>query len=367
LTQDLDILNQGGFYPENVENEFDLQEMQIQQLDEEVNRSVRGNLTETWPEVGPPPERAGKLLAFTDDANAYPTVEVTDILVDLLSAILQAGPGISITIGDGIITISNTAPGGDAELQECWLLENASSGGGGGGADAETIRDIIGIALQGLGCVITVDDAGNTITVDCTQDATQEVIRDTVGATLVAGANVTITPNDGANTITIASSAVAGQPSSATLTGIAAEGPVAANKFLYTTAEDVFDSGSITTQALALLDDVSAAAMLTTLGAAAAPSGTFSANTLSVEVPLASGTLLIQGGKGTLAADTSGSIVFPTAYSIAPVCGVWGSLSDHTQEGSVDTVGAASTTGQAIINSAGGGTITYQWIAIGKK
>jgi hypothetical protein len=205
FTQDLDVLNQGGFYPENVENEFDLTQMQVQQVNQEVNRSVRGPLDNEWPELPTAPIRRAQLLGFTDDTNAYPTVDTFDIFFNMLASILQAGFGIEITIGDGIITITNTAPG-SGELQACWLLEDATSGGGGGAAgDAEFVRDTIGTALQGLGCVITVDDGTNTITVDCTTDTTGEVIRDFMGTALVAGSGITITPSDPGNTITISS------------------------------------------------------------------------------------------------------------------------------------------------------------------
>jgi hypothetical protein len=49
--------------------------------------------------------------------------------------------------------------------------------------------------------------------------AIAEFIRDTVAAALVAGANVTITPNDGSNTITIASSGGGGGSSWGGITG----------------------------------------------------------------------------------------------------------------------------------------------------
>lgn len=73
--------------------------------------------------------------------------------------------------------------------------------------DPELIRDTIGAALvAGAGITITVDDAANTITlaIDTTTEA--ERIRDVIAAALVAGTNVSITPNDGADTITIAAS-----------------------------------------------------------------------------------------------------------------------------------------------------------------
>jgi hypothetical protein len=77
------------------------------------------------------------------------------------------------------------------------------------GVDAEGVRDVIGAALvAGANITITVNDAGDTITIASTTD--QEVIRDTMGTALVAGTNVTITPNDAANTITIASTSTSG-------------------------------------------------------------------------------------------------------------------------------------------------------------
>lgn len=203
LTQDLDVLNQGGFYPENIENEFDLQEMQKQQLQEQITRSVRGQITESWPNLDPPPERAGKLLGFTDDANAYPTTDVTDLLVGLLAAILVAGPGISITIGSGTITISNTSPGAE---QDAWLLEDATAGGGGGSSgDAEFVRDTIALALvAGALTTITVDDPNDTITVAVDTTTLDERVRDTIGVALTAGTLITVTVNDAGDTITVA-------------------------------------------------------------------------------------------------------------------------------------------------------------------
>lgn len=40
-TQGLDLQNQGGFYPESMENQLDLLEMQIQQLAEQVGRTTQ--------------------------------------------------------------------------------------------------------------------------------------------------------------------------------------------------------------------------------------------------------------------------------------------------------------------------------------
>lgn len=208
FTQDLDVLNQGGFYPANVERELDLIEMHAQQLNEEQNRSVRGpinvktGVADEWPELAPSPERAGKLLGFTDDADAYPTTDTDDLLFNLLSAILVAGPGISITVGSGTITITNTSPGGGAE-QDCWLLEDATGGGGGSSGDAEFVRDTIFAALLGVGGTWTQNDPGDTITFTVDAAVSIEQVYDAIAASVTAGTGIIKATDDGANTTTL--------------------------------------------------------------------------------------------------------------------------------------------------------------------
>lgn len=86
------------------------------------------------------------------------------------------------------------------------------SGGGGGGLTTEQVQDVVGAQLvtngSHTGLTATYDDAGGgaiDLAVTITQ-YTDEMARDALAAALVAGSNVTITPNDGANTITIAAS-----------------------------------------------------------------------------------------------------------------------------------------------------------------
>jgi hypothetical protein len=202
LTQDLDVLNQGGFYPESVEQEFDISEMQIQQLQEQLNRSVKGPMTEQWPLLPPPPDRRGHLLGFTDDENAYPTIDVADSLLGLLLDILQAGVGISIThVGDHIV-ITNTMPG---DGSSSWLLEDSTAGVGGSGSsgDAEFVLDTVAAGLVGDGVTVTYDDAGNTITLTVTGSVDTEAVYDAIAAAITAGSGIVVTNDDAANTTTV--------------------------------------------------------------------------------------------------------------------------------------------------------------------
>lgn len=63
-TQDLDIVNAGGFYPETVEEQLDLIVMGVQQLADLAGRAVTVPVGETVSELLNADERAGRFLAF---------------------------------------------------------------------------------------------------------------------------------------------------------------------------------------------------------------------------------------------------------------------------------------------------------------
>ena len=141
----------------------------------------------------------------------------------------------------------------------------------------------------------------------------------------------------------------------------------AANQLIYSTGADAFAMTTLSAFARTLIDDGDASTARATLAALGLTSATFGTNTVSISLTLGNGdTLLIQGGTGSLAADSNGTISFGTAYSTAPVCIVSGGSSNVSHEGDVHPSAAASTTGIAICNSNGSATCTYTWFAIGK-
>jgi hypothetical protein len=74
----------------------------------------------------------------------------------------------------------------------------------------EQVRDVVAATLAaGSNVTVTPNDGADTITIAAMGDGSysDEQVRDVIAAALAAGANVTITPNDGADTITIAAAA----------------------------------------------------------------------------------------------------------------------------------------------------------------
>lgn len=71
----------------------------------------------------------------------------------------------------------------------------------------EQVRDVMAAALTaGSNVTITPNDGSDTITIDSAGGGgayTDEQVRDVIAAALVAGAHITVTPNDGSDTITI--------------------------------------------------------------------------------------------------------------------------------------------------------------------
>lgn len=110
------------------------------------------------------------------------------------------GEGLSLVDSYSAVTVAV-----DGLLVEVSVL---GTGGAGGGTDAEVVRDTIAAALvAGPNVTITPNDAGDTITISSSGGGVTdpEVVRDTMGSALVAGSNVTITPNDAGDQIVIAS------------------------------------------------------------------------------------------------------------------------------------------------------------------
>lgn len=153
LTQELDVLNQGGFYPENVENEFDLQTMGLQQLDEEIGRSLRVPIGDEMVLLPSAADRLGTVFGFSEatgvrELQTYANLAtlLAPYMATLLSAINKGDPGgnimavglfldgdtIDIPVGTDVIRTSGYSENGkggafyeyDAAVDAAYVIAN---------------------------------------------------------------------------------------------------------------------------------------------------------------------------------------------------------------------------------------------------
>lgn len=128
---------------------------------------------------------------------------IDDFSVTSLSA---SASGITVqdeggTVATGVTQIDFQGAGVDATAGTGEVVVTIPAG-----LTAEDVRDTIAAALvAGTGITITVDDGGDTITISSSAGGlTAEDVRDTIAAALVAGTGISITVDDAGDTITIA-------------------------------------------------------------------------------------------------------------------------------------------------------------------
>lgn len=97
LTQETSLRNQGPFFPETLEQAFDRIVMMVQQLQEQIDRTVKGLDGETFAPMAGKSELAGKFLAFDDDGEPY-AAEVIDTGSALFASEGDARTGTSTTV-----------------------------------------------------------------------------------------------------------------------------------------------------------------------------------------------------------------------------------------------------------------------------
>lgn len=150
------------------------------------------------------------------------------------------------------------------------------------------------------------------------------------------------------------------QPLDATLTALAGVS-TAADKLIYATASDTFTTATITSAARDLLDDTTAAAMLTTLGAFAVSASSIGSNSGYIKF---NNNLMFQWGTGTLSANSTDTVSFPQTYTTWAIPVASGGNSSTTREGDVVPY-ATGLSSFSIKNSAAGSAATYYWISVG--
>ena len=147
---------------------------------------------------------------FSGDASDTTFVFTGMVITDKLNIMIfvdgivqrEADYSLSNNGTDTTITFDTAPPLGTNNI----VMRGAVLTGGGGVYTDEMARDAIATALTaGTGVTITPNDGADTITVASSiTQYTDEMARDALGTALTAGTGVTITPNDGSDIITVA-------------------------------------------------------------------------------------------------------------------------------------------------------------------
>lgn len=154
--------------------------------------------------------------------------DFTEVSQDIIGSTIVAGSNINVTYNDslGEVTIAATATGGtnatnlsaSTTSNSVSVLSDTGTDAtipAANGTDAGVLTASDKSKLDGIAANATANSSDATLLNRANHTGTQtastvsdfaETVRDTMGTALVAGTNVTITPNDGADTITIAAS-----------------------------------------------------------------------------------------------------------------------------------------------------------------
>lgn len=147
-------------------------------------------------------EGAGIDLTYDDVANsltiASTITQYTDEMVDdRVSSLIQNGTGLSWTYVDGSNTLT-----GNVSLSP-FTTSNLSEGSNLYFTDERVDDRVAALLVEGAGIDMTYDDGANTLTIASTiTQYTDELAQDAVGTILVDSATIDFTYDDGLNTIT---------------------------------------------------------------------------------------------------------------------------------------------------------------------
>jgi hypothetical protein len=332
------IANLGGFYPEVINDSLDRATIQIQQLDERLDRALVIPVSSTASTQLPTPQ-SGALLGWNGGATEIVNYNATTIVgstsyryihrvvatasqtaftlpipyVVNASAIEAFVNGIRVEQGAGLdwvetntttVTFNSGLASGDlvtfvvnvlASVVPIAAFPAASVSAFGatlvGDADATAGRTTLG-----LGTLATL----NTINNGNWSGTALAIANGGTGAT-AAGAALT---------------ALGGQPLDATLTALAGLA-TGADKLAYSTGTDTFSQADFTAAGRALMDDASAAAQRTTLGVGTGDSPTFAGLTIAD-----AGDIVLATGTGTKIGTATGQkIGFFNATPVAQQAG----------------------------------------------
>jgi hypothetical protein len=327
------LANLGGFYPEVINDSLDRATIQIQQLDERLDRALVIPVSSSGISTQLPAPSASTIIGWgptgTSLQNYNPTAIGSTSYQYIHRVIASAGqtaftlPIAYIPNVNALNIFVNGLRLEQGSTQD-WVETNTTTVTFNSGL---TVGDLVVFVVNVLASVVPIAAfpaaSVSAFGAGLVDDADAAAGRTTLGLGTLATLNTVNNGNwsgtalavanggTGATTAGAALTALGGQPLDATLTALAALA-TGADKLAYSTGTDTFAQADFTSFARTLLDDADAAAGRTTLGVGTGDSPTFAGLTIAD-----AGNIVLATGTGTkIGTATTQKLGF---YNAAPV------------------------------------------------
>jgi hypothetical protein len=318
------VANLGAFYPEVVNDSLDRATIQIQQLDERLDRALVVPVSSSGLNTQLPVPQSNALIGWNSGATALQNVNGTG----LGTTTYQYVHRVLATAGQTVFTLPTPYVLNASAIEvfvnglrleqgatQDWVETNTTTVTFNSGL---TVGDLVVFVVNVMASAVPLAAfpaaSVSPFGAGLVDDADAAAGRTTLGLGSLAVINSPLPIADGGTGATAAGAALTalgGQPLDATLTALAGLA-TGADKLAYSTGTDTFSQTDLTSFARTILDDANAGAVRTTLGVGTGDSPTFAGLTIAD-----TGNIVLDTGTGTKIGTATGQKL--AFYNATPV------------------------------------------------
>jgi hypothetical protein len=336
------VANLGAFYPEVVNDSLDRATIQIQQLDERLDRALVVPVSSSGINTVLPVPQSGALIGWNSGATALQNVNGTGLGTTTYQYVHRVLATASQTVftlptpyvlnASAITVFVNGLKVEQGSTQD-WVETNTTTVTFNAGL---TVGDLVVFVVNVMASAVPLAAfpaaSVSAFGAGLVDDADAAAGRTTLGLGSLAVINSPLPIANGGTGATAAGAALTalgGQPLDATLTALAGLA-TGADKLAYSTGTDTFSQTDLTSFARTILDDANAGAVRTTLGVGTGDSPTFAGLTIAD-----AGNIVLATGTGTKIGTATGQKL--AFYNSTPVV-------QHSTTGEITGVSGGSGT-----------------------
>jgi hypothetical protein len=338
------VANLGAFYPEVINDSLDRATIQIQQLDERLDRALVVPVSSSGLNTQLPVPQSNALIGWNSGATALQNVNGTGLGTTTYQYVhrVLATAGQTVftlptpyVLNASAITVFVNGLKVEQGSTQDWVETNTTTVTFNSGL---TVGDLVVFVVNVMASAVPLAAfpaaSVSAFGAGLVDDADAAAGRTTLGLGSLAVINSPLPIANGGTGATAAGAALTalgGQPLDATLTALAGLA-TGADKLAYSTGTDTFSQTDLTSFARTILDDANAGAVRTTLGVGTGDSPTFAGLTIAD-----AGNIVLATGTGTKIGTATGQKL--AFYNATPVV---------QQAGTGETTGVSSGSGTNI-------------------